>query len=647
MADNPLTALFEESSELEHKGEYSQAINRIQDALEFIENNKLPDSDKARSLVRIGWLEFLLGHYREAYEISETGLKLADPKSETTYLGMINIAAIKAETNDLAGSEKVYTSAIELCRELGRGDLLWRGLHGAAVGVYFPRGQFDLALSFEREALLLAKREPTHKPIWKFLNTMGWVHWMSGNSYELQEILERLQYEVLPDTPSEGYYLVLRAQATLDAHYDPNMVLSILTHARVIGEMRGDPGLITLVRVSLARYYIRMQKPAPALDWAEMAVEFARKIGYMHMLGISLYVQAYALWLAADLKKAEEVLHEAIDVTTNLDARYDRTYAWLLLAIIQYFHGQEGASDTWREAMRLILENDYACLIDKTGGFAYQMFSESLSSKDSDEQKLAQTLLNSIKRIPVEPLQITTLGDFYIEQGGRRISSEELHLRRAGELLGLLLSQPNHQINQEKALEGLAPNEARTKQQTILYHATSTLRRLLEPNLPDKFPSRYLEVRNEQLNLILPPGSQVDYKLLREHHKNKHFDQALGIYGGEWMADYPYAEWALELREDLTRMYLECLNTRTQILLKNNNPSEALESCRRILALEPWNELAAQMAVEACLLIGDKAGAIRIFRNLVKALESELGLEPSPEIKQKISDIAVESRETA
>ena len=643
MAENPVDDLLKECLELEYKGEYGQAISRLHEGIDKGNEDQSPQKDKARIIIRIGWLEFMAGHYRQAWDVIEEGLKLSEPKSSATYEGLITQAAILAETNDLSGSEEVYTRAIELCRELGLEGMLYRGLHGLAVGVYLPRGQFDLALSFEREALLLARREPANKPIWKFLNTIGWVHWLSGNSFELNETLERLQYEITPETPSEGYYLVLRAQALLDSNHDPEMVMSYLTHARVIGEMRGDPGLITMVRSSLARYFLRLQKPAPAMDWAKMAVDFARKVGYMHMLGISLYVQAFGMWLAGDLGVAEETLDESIKILTKLDARYDMAYAWLLLAIIQYFHGQPGANETWRTAMRMLVEGDYACLINKTNGFAYQMLSDSLSSKDAEEQKLGQALLNLLIKIPAQPLYITTLGDFYIEQGGRRIEGEDLRQRRAGELLALLLSQPHQQINQEKALEALAPNESRTKQQTILYHATSTLRRLLEPNLPDKFPSRFLEVGNEQLRLILPPGSRMDYEEFLDHCNNKRFDQALGLYGGEWVADYPYAEWAQELRERLSRVYLESLNIRTQALLKHNNPEEALESSRRILALEPWNEAAAEMAIQACNMLGDKAGAIRVYKSLQKALSDEFGLEPSGEIRIKFNEIMTET----
>ncbi len=647
MAENPVNALLLDCLELEYKGEYGQAISRLQQTLNNNAENPLSSQDQTRIIIRIGWLEFMLGHYRQAWEVTDKGLKQADPQSAATYEGLITHAAILAETNDLSGSEKQYTRAIELCRELGLEGMLYRGLHGLAVGVYLPRGQFDLALSFEREALLLARREPANKPIWKFLNTIGWVHWLSGNPYELNETLDRLQYEITPETPSEGYYLVLRAQAILDSNHDPEMVMSYLTHARVIGELRGDPGLITMVRVSFARYFIRLQKPSPAMDWAEMAVEFARKVGYRHMLGISLYVQAFGLWIAGDLVTAEETLNESIAVLSELDARYDLAYAWLMLAIIQYFHGQPGVTESWRTAMQMLVEGDYACLINKTNGFAYQMLSDSLSSKDGDEQKLAQALLNLLIKIPAQPLYITTLGDFYIEQGGRRITGEDLHQRRAGELLALLLSQPHKQINQEKALEALAPNESRTKQQNTLYHATSTLRRLLEPNLPDKFPSRFLEVGNEQLRLILPPGSQVDYEEFLDHCNQKRFDQALGLYGGEWVADYPYAEWASELRERLSRVYLESLNIRTQALLKHNNPAEALENSRRILALEPWNEAAADMAIQACNMLGDKAGAIRIYKSLQKALSDEFGIEPSGEIKLKFREIMTEAGGTS
>jgi two-component SAPR family response regulator len=644
MAENPIDVFINESMQLEYKGEYGQAISRIQQVLDYITENNLSTGERARAIIRMGWLEFMMGHYKQARKITDSGLELAEPKSVATYEGLINRAAIMAETNDLSGAEKEYTRAIELCRELCLEDMLYRGLHGLAVGVYLPRGQFDLALSFEREALLLARRDPANKPIWKFLSTIGWVHYLCGNTYELLETLERLQYEITPDTPSEGYYLVLKAQATLDYHYDPEMVLSYLTHAKVISEMRGDPGLIAIVRISFARYFIKLQKPAPALDWATMAVEFAQKIGYLHMLGIGLYVLAFGLWLAGDLDDAEKTLNDSINILAKLDARYDQTYAWLMLAIIQNFHGQEGASETWRKAMRMIVEGDYACLINKTDGFAYQMFNESLSSKNGDEQKLGQALLNLLKRIPAQSLHITTLGDFYVEQGGRRINGEDLHQRRAGELMALLLSQPRQQINQERALEALAPNESRTKQQTILYHATSTLRRLLEPNLPDKFPSHYLDVRNEQLRLVLPPGSRMDFEEFMEHCRHKRYDQALGLYGGEWIADYPYADWAMQLRERLSHMYLEGLNIRTQALLKHNNPEEALESSRRILALEPWNEVAAQMAIQACLMLGDKMGAIRIYKSLQKALAEEFGLEPSGEIKIKFTEIMSEAR---
>lgn len=646
MAENPVKNLLDESVELENKGEFGQAINLVQQAVTYLENTHSSDQDKAIALIRLGRLEFRLGHYRRAHKITDEGLKIAHLKSEAAIEGMITNAVVMAETDDLAGAEKELTQVVELCRELGLDKILYRALHDLAVGVYMPRGQFELALTFEREALLLARRGSIKSEVWKLLYNIGWVYWLSGNSFELQEILQELQEEVIPNTPSEGYSLLLRANATLESHHDSSLVLSYLTQARLIGETRGDPGLIAMVRIAFARYYIKMQKPAPALDWAGLAVDYAKKVGYQHMLGFALNIQALALWLAGDLPGAEQTLLESISVNGKIDTRYDLAYAWLQLAIIQYFHGLKGASETWIQAMRLIIKGDYACLIDKTEGFAYQMLNESLSSKNDEEQKLGLTLLNALKRMPAQPLRITTLGDFFVEQGGRRIDSGDLRQRRAGELLALLLSQPHRRIGQEKALEALFPGESVTKQQTILYHATSTLRRLLEPNLPDKFPSRYLDVRNEQIQLILPPGSWVDYDIFMDHCRHKRYDLALGLYGGEWIVEYAYADWAADLRQRLTHLFLEGLDVHTHNLLKHHNPSEALESSRRILALEPWNEVAAFMAMQACYMLGDKVGAIRIYRSLQSALSDEFGLEPSSEIKVKFNEIMAEVPET-
>jgi hypothetical protein len=82
---------------------------------------------------------------------------------------------------------------------------------------------------------------------------------------------------------------------------------------------------------------------------------------------------------------------------------------------------------------------------------------------------------------------------------------------KAGEVFRFLLLQPEHAAAREAVLEALWPDQDAAAAHTQLHQATSALRRLLEPDLPDKFPSRYLEVGAQRLALRLPPGSTRDW----------------------------------------------------------------------------------------------------------------------------------------
>jgi len=68
--------------------------------------------------------------------------------------------------------------------------------------------------------------------------------------------------------------------------------------------------------------------------------------------------------------------------------------------------------------------------------------------------------------------------------------------------------------------------------QTPFHQATSALRHALEPDLPDKFPSRYLEVEGGQVTLHLPPGSWWTGSVRAKRREEK-WEEALALYSSE------------------------------------------------------------------------------------------------------------------
>jgi DNA-binding SARP family transcriptional activator len=195
-----------------------------------------------------------------------------------------------------------------------------------------------------------------------------------------------------------------------------------------------------------------------------------------------------------------------------------------------------------------------------------------------------------------------------------------LRQRRAGELLGLLLISPGRRLLIDQIVDTLWPEKEFNAGQSLLHHATSTLRRALEPDLPEKFSSRYLRVDDGSIALVLPPDSQVDYETFLSHVRRADWDAALACYPGEFLPEYRYADWAEAHRRWLAQDYQRALLAKAR-------------TCRKLLAAEPWQEQAALLGMQACVELGDSAGALRLYRTLENTLQTDLGVEPQPELQ--------------
>ena len=168
----------------------------------------------------------------------------------------------------------------------------------------------------------------------------------------------------------------------------------------------------------------------------------------------------------------------------------------------------------------------------------------------------------------------------------------------------------------------------------MVHHATSELRRILEPELPDRrFPSRYLETNDGQVRLRLPPGSWMDFIAFERALKEQDWEQALALYGGEFLPEYRYAEWAAAPREDWEMGLRTALLALAHNRLSRKDDASALDFARRLIALDPWHEEAVLAAMRACQGLNDLSLARRLYRRLEATLADELGIEPQENLQ--------------
>lgn len=586
----------------------------------------------AEALVRVARLRFRLGQYDAAETLASEAVVLAALDAPALAVAYQVLANCAAETDSLSEAEAYYRSAADLAREIGYHWAQVAAMHGLAAGVYLPRGRFDLALAADEEAREIAAKKG--QPRWLIgpLTTISMICQMTGRRAAAQATLDEVGRLVTPGSIAQGYNLCTGAALRLDAG-DLEAAQALLSQARSIAEACGEPWLNVSVRLGQSRCH-RLSGDGPnARAWADDALAFARRVGYRHEQGKALIERGRAAWLCGNEAAAESDLRAAAEVLEGLGAAFDLARARFLLAVLLHRQPRSEAPAAWQEAARTIIEGGFAFLLEQERALAFRLLAVYQASSEDPLAQSCAALLERLRRVPPPALRVLALGRWEIWQDTRRLEKRALRQRRAGELFALLLLAPGHRLSFEEVAEALFPGREPATAQIFFHHATSTLRRVLEPDLPDKFPSRYLAVEEGQVSLILPPDSWADLDAFEAHCRNGEWGEALALYGGDLLPDYAYADWALAPRERLALFYQRALLATAETCLTNGEFVQALDACQRLLAAEPWHEQAVLLGMRACAALNDLAGARRLYLKLEKTLLNDLDTVPQAELR--------------
>jgi DNA-binding SARP family transcriptional activator len=654
-ASEEITRLIEESRSLERGGEVAAAIQRAQQARQLAQAQEDADGE-AGALNALAYAHIRLGHYDQAQQFCALALALAGGESSARAEALLNSGICAGETDDMPASEKFTQQAIDLSRQIGHDRVLVRGLHALACGIYMPRGQFALSLAVDEEALNIARARGLQELTWGPLLTMSWVHWLSGQPVLAEARLNELRLVVSPGSLGDGYWHFIHASLALEAG-DNEAARDLFTKTLSIAEANGIAENLHIAYLGMSRVNraplrlgriqdaaaltadIGQPYDAPAaLAWAGEALTIAERTGYHHLQGQALIERGRASWALGDLAAAEADLRAAIARLAPQRLDFDLSTAWLLLAALLHQQKRSEAAAAWREAAVRLVQGGFAYLVDRERALSFPLIIAGLNSADSSIAEASTTLLEHLQRVPPPPLKITTFGGWRVQVGGRVVENQVLRQRCAGELLGLLLISPAHSISSDQVIDALWPDKKSAATQALFHHATSTLRRAFEPDLPEKFPSRYVEVSHGQVTLRLPPSSTIDYETFLAHYRRGEWEAALACYcadghPGEFLPQYRYADWSISQRQWLAQDYQHALLEMAKSWLAEGRCIEALDACRKILKAEPWQEQAVLLGMHACLSLENYGGALRLYKTLEKKLHDELGIEPQAELQ--------------
>jgi DNA-binding SARP family transcriptional activator len=238
-----------------------------------------------------------------------------------------------------------------------------------------------------------------------------------------------------------------------------------------------------------------------------------------------------------------------------------------------------------------------------------------------------------------EPLRITTLGGLKLEREGHDLGGDWLH-HRPGQLLRYLICARGHRVPVDELVEALWPDSSR-QGITSLRQSVHQLRERLEPGRARHTHSTFVQARAGAYSLDMSAvivdadefETEANAALLTSERATAtaatpQLARAGELYTGEFLADAPYAEWALEERERLRAQAARVLRKLADLHLDEGEPLAASEALQRLVELEPLDQEAHRDLIALMLQRGRHAEAARrydVFRHRFRrAFESDL-----------------------
>ena len=247
------------------------------------------------------------------------------------------------------------------------------------------------------------------------------------------------------------------------------------------------------------------------------------------------------------------------------------------------------------------------------------------------------------------PLRAQLLGSVRLAVGDRPIPEGAWPRRTARSLLLLLLATPGHRLPRDRVLDLLWPAAAPATARNALYLALAALRRVLEPGLRAGRASAYVAVEGEVIGLRADPAPWVDAdafeaalaaRAASAAARRESLRAALALYGGDLLADEPYADWPAARREELREARRRAALELADLELAAGRPADAVAPLEALLAADPTDEAAHRALMQAHAAAGRRAEALRQYERCRRALADELGVGPSPETEALVATLA-------
>lgn len=246
-------------------------------------------------------------------------------------------------------------------------------------------------------------------------------------------------------------------------------------------------------------------------------------------------------------------------------------------------------------------------------------------------------------------LSVSLLGTFSVTLNNQEVTGFSYDKVRA--LLAYLIMESSYTHRRESLVGLLWPDYPESQARQSLSQALSTLRGVIgDRSIRHSGTNAYIEATRQTVTFNKDSHYWLDVDDYSSHlhaaqkHPHKtlssceqcitYLEQAVALYRGDFLENLTiddsaaFEEWALLHRENLKRQMMDALHQLTQVYLEQKKYKLALEQTRHQLKLDPWHEPAHRQVMQALVLDGQRAAALKHYEMCSETLATELQVAP-------------------
>jgi DNA-binding SARP family transcriptional activator len=235
-------------------------------------------------------------------------------------------------------------------------------------------------------------------------------------------------------------------------------------------------------------------------------------------------------------------------------------------------------------------------------------------------------------------LRIRVLGRTVVESTEGPIGGAWLE-QRSGQLLKYLVASRRRPVAIDEIGESVWPDADYAIAAGVRYYI-HTLRRKLEPERAAREPSQFIavgsgayclkldnvEVDADEFERLVGSGlARIDADPERAAAE---LERGLSIYGGDFLADLPYADWAMDERHRLHDLACLALRRLADTHVQRELIDDATRCLERLATLQPYDEDVHRRLMELDIAQGHRSDAVRRYASLRCRLRQTFGHDP-------------------